>query len=356
VFVDKQIWVKTWTAAREAKKLIPHAIFVEPDFGRYWTISNKLIEYLREFTNWVEVFSIDEMRCDITWMAASFWLDEERFAFYLKHKIKRSIWIPVSIGVARTKLLAKLFSDINKPFWHFIWTDDFVVDEVLKTHDVDEVCFIGDARAARLAIPDALTFKQMDHRLVKNKLGMDWLKVWMELNWRDIMTFETKKPKNIVRTRSFHPHFTSDKDIVRNHVVNNLQKAYTEMRKHDLATNRVWISFRDKNYRRYWKDVFLQYATTSLKDITEVVKKLFSECFYQWIMYRTTWVYFWWLSDPRRITLDLFSAPSYYKDKAISDAVSKINQKFWKTVIKSANQKFEYKQKSSIESFISFTV
>ena len=66
----------------------------------------------------------------------------EKFAYRLKRKIKKEIGIPVSIGVAKTKLLAKLFSDVNKPYGQFAGMNDEQVDEVLKRLDMRKVCFV----------------------------------------------------------------------------------------------------------------------------------------------------------------------------------------------------------------------
>ena len=165
--------IKTGSAHRDAKRILPNAIFVAPDFDRYTQVSDKLNIFLAEFTNKVEVFSIDESFCDITGLAEYYELDRHSFARKLKHTIKHRIGIPVSIGVARTKLLAKLFSDQNKPYGEFVALEQHIVDDVLAKTDIHDICFIGDARTNKLkgyAISSALDLKQSDPRRIKKLL------------------------------------------------------------------------------------------------------------------------------------------------------------------------------------------
>ena len=71
---------------------------------------------LEEFTLGTESFSIDETFIDVTGYAERYGMSREKFAYYLKLKIKKEVGIPVSIGVGRSKIIAKLLSDYNKPF------------------------------------------------------------------------------------------------------------------------------------------------------------------------------------------------------------------------------------------------
>ncbi len=207
--------MKTGTATRDAKRILGNsAVYIPPDFAWYGQVSDKLNDFLSSFTNGTEVFSIDESFCDITGIAELYNLSYEKFAYYLKLKIKKEIGIPVSIWVARTKLLAKLFSDTNKPFWEFVALEESLVDSILEKLDMHEVCFLGDARTDKLkwyGMRTAYDVKHADHNKIKKLLWVDGLKIRMELNERDVMTFASPLiPKNITRSRSFHPNFTSN--------------------------------------------------------------------------------------------------------------------------------------------------
>jgi nucleotidyltransferase/DNA polymerase involved in DNA repair len=105
-------------------------------------VSERLQQLLREFSLGIEVFSIDEMFVDITGYAERYGLTREKFAYYLKLKIKKEIGIPTSIGVGRSKIIAKLLSDINKPFGQCEGIDENTRRRLFATLPVSEVCFI----------------------------------------------------------------------------------------------------------------------------------------------------------------------------------------------------------------------
>lgn len=98
----------------QAKQKCSKGIFVPPRMERYKEISKKIMALLGEFTPLVEVVSIDEAYLDIS---ASTLLhgDPEDIAMHIKRKIKESVNLTCSIGVAPIKFLAKIASDMNKP-------------------------------------------------------------------------------------------------------------------------------------------------------------------------------------------------------------------------------------------------
>ncbi len=86
----------------------------------YGKISKRLMYLLRQETLGIEIFSIDEAFTELTGIAQSKDMDIETFTLYLQEKIRQHIGIPVSIGVSNTRLRAKIFSKINKPYGYYI--------------------------------------------------------------------------------------------------------------------------------------------------------------------------------------------------------------------------------------------
>jgi nucleotidyltransferase/DNA polymerase involved in DNA repair len=73
------------------------------------------MQYLEENTLAIEKFSIDEAFCEITGLAEMHKVSIMQYAKFLQDDILIKIGIPVSIGIANTRIKAKIFSDINKP-------------------------------------------------------------------------------------------------------------------------------------------------------------------------------------------------------------------------------------------------
>jgi DNA polymerase-4 len=99
---------------REAYRRCPHGVFLPVDGRRYQAASRDVMAILRRFTPQVEPISIDEAFLDVTGSAALFG-DGPAIARQIKHDIRAEVGLTASVGVARTKLVAKIASDLRKP-------------------------------------------------------------------------------------------------------------------------------------------------------------------------------------------------------------------------------------------------
>ena len=98
----------------QAKQKCPHGIFVPPRMGRYKEVSKRVMALLRDFSPLVEPVSIDEAYLDITGCQRLFGEPQE-IAWEIKRKIKETVHLTCSVGVAPNKFLAKIASDMQKP-------------------------------------------------------------------------------------------------------------------------------------------------------------------------------------------------------------------------------------------------
>ena len=98
----------------QAKQRCPHGVFVPPRMGRYKEVSKKVMALLKEFSPLVEPVSIDEAYMDITGCRRLFGEPHE-IAHEIKRKIKETLQLTCSVGVAPNKFLAKIASDLEKP-------------------------------------------------------------------------------------------------------------------------------------------------------------------------------------------------------------------------------------------------
>jgi DNA polymerase IV len=99
---------------REAYRRCPDAVFLPVDGRRYQAASREVMAILRRYTPLVEPISIDEAFLDVTGSAALFG-DGEEIAMRIKDDVREEVGLTVSVGVARTKLVAKIASDLRKP-------------------------------------------------------------------------------------------------------------------------------------------------------------------------------------------------------------------------------------------------
>jgi len=99
---------------RHAGRLCPDGVFLPVDGAKYLSVSRDVMAILRRFTPLVEPISIDEAFLDVTGSRALFG-DGETVGRAIKTAVQDEIRLTISVGVATTKLVAKIASDLRKP-------------------------------------------------------------------------------------------------------------------------------------------------------------------------------------------------------------------------------------------------
>ena len=99
---------------RKARELCPHLQFVGGHFSEYQRLGDQVIDIVRDFTPLIERISIDEAFADVTGSTHLFG-DPATIAATIRQRARLEVGLPVSVGVARTKHLAKIASQVAKP-------------------------------------------------------------------------------------------------------------------------------------------------------------------------------------------------------------------------------------------------
>src|SRR6201999_2813738 len=99
---------------RLARELCPHLIFVGGHFSEYQRLGDAAIKVIGDFTPLVERISIDEAFADVAGCTHLFGTPAE-IASTIRQRVRTELGLPISVGVARTKHLAKIASQVAKP-------------------------------------------------------------------------------------------------------------------------------------------------------------------------------------------------------------------------------------------------
>ena len=97
-----------------AMRCCPDGVFISPSHGRYGEMNRRLLEIIEGVTPEYEPIAYDEAFIDVSGAHRLFGESVE-IANYLRTKVQRELGLPCSVGVARTKLIAKLASKAAKP-------------------------------------------------------------------------------------------------------------------------------------------------------------------------------------------------------------------------------------------------
>ncbi len=110
----KAYGVRTAMGERDARRLCPHAVIVPPRFSAYSEASKEVFRVFEDTSPLVEGLSIDEAFLDVRGMERSIGSPLE-IAVRLRRSVRDRVGLPITVGIARTKFLAKVASAVAKP-------------------------------------------------------------------------------------------------------------------------------------------------------------------------------------------------------------------------------------------------
>lgn len=193
--------VKTAMSVNEALRLCPHLKMVAPNYPLYHELSQKLNKLLSYEIPLVEQFSIDEFFGDVRG-----YIKEEEvvdFAYHLKKRVQNELQLPISIGIAHSKFLAKLITEYAKPDGiKYIKKEH--MDSFIKNIPIEEFPGIGKGYQQKLK---GYGIKTLGDIKLRKNLFYSWKKPGIELynrvcgiNDNEIVQQRDKKSIGIGRT------------------------------------------------------------------------------------------------------------------------------------------------------------
>src|SRR5215471_1893724 len=155
----KAFGIHSGMAGRRARELCPQLTFVSGHFEDYQRLGDAAIQVLDDFTPLVERISIDEAFADVAGCTHLFGPPLE-IAKAIRRRVREELGLPISIGVARTKHLAKIASQVAKPDGLVVVDPETELD-FLHDLPVELMWGVGPVTQARLAETGVLTIGQL---------------------------------------------------------------------------------------------------------------------------------------------------------------------------------------------------
>ena len=191
----RQFGVHSAMPIRRARELCPRLIVVDGSFGAYSELSDEVFEICRTFTPLVEQISIDEAFLDVSG-AIHLFGEPGRIAADLRTRVNEGTGLVVSIGVARTKFLAKVGSRVAKPDGMIVVAPE---DELSFLHGLPVgliwgVGAVTEAKLARLGVTTVAELAHTDRRVLENVVGPGAGRHLLALAWN-------RDPRPVVTSR-----------------------------------------------------------------------------------------------------------------------------------------------------------
>jgi DNA polymerase V len=211
------------------------------NYTLYGDMSSRVMDILATYGD-TEVYSIDECFLDFEPVA-----ERGDLARALREQVGQWTGIPVSVGIAGTKTLAKLANKAAKKASGVLDTTakGFALDDLLAATPVADVWGVGFAQTPRLlklGIDTALKLRDMDVRWVREKMTVVGVRTVLELRGQSCIDLERVPPtrKGITCSRSFGKRVTRLDDLCES-VATFVSRAASKLRHHGLAAGHLTV-------------------------------------------------------------------------------------------------------------------
>lgn len=335
----KQMGVKMGEPYFMAKKEHPKAIYIVADLEYYSFVSKSVMAILKDFSPYVEVYSIDEAFVDLTGLRKLYKKNYKNLALYLRERILSQADIPVSIGVSSTKTLAKLASDKAKFVSNGIYTiGRRKIQKELKTTKIEEIWGIGRRLTNTLKQNGILTAEELVQRSddTLNKLiGIHGIEMRHELLGQMVspVTNETSLPKSIQNTKAFGI-FTSDFNYIKNELNKHIHTSCRKLRRYRTKCSQIGIMLRTKDFRVFYTKKDLIAPVDFELEISNIAIKLLEEIYNPTILYRSCGVFLEKIGEQSCEQLSLYANDIEVTKKAnLAKCFDKLEEKFGKNII-----------------------
>lgn len=340
----------------EIRRVCPEAVILPSDYETYSLLSRRLYAIVRRYTHAVEEYGIDECFADLTPVAdhrgrslrgkrataGDFDREILKIAEKIKHDLDTELGFTFSVGLAPSKVLAKVGSKWKKPSgltaistrdrWRF-----------LDKWPVEKVWGIGPATTTFLNRHNFYTagdFARANEWWIKNNLARPFWEIWQELNGASVMKLHLEEKSSyysIQKFKTFTPPVRAgqapENDFIFSQLSKNIENACIKARRHKLIAGMVVVILRTQDFRHYAAELALSRPTNIPQDIIAEVRGVFSGLCKRGVEFRATGVALAEL-NPAVIQPDLFtSGARLQKMVKLYESIDELSDKYGKHTI-----------------------
>lgn len=363
----KALGIPMGAPAFEFKKLFEeNKVFVfSSNYALYGDMSSRVMNILSTFTSDIELYSIDEAFLKFKGFEL-FNLDE--YGLKIQKIVTKNTGIPVSVGFAPTKALAKVANKIAKKFPE-ITKSVYVIDseekriKALRWTKIEDVWGIGRKHTKRLQAKNIFTayqFTQLPDEWVRKEMSVVGLRLKKELAGESTLDLESPKNKKMIATtRSFEKSMTKFEDISER-VATFTASCSEKLRKQKSHCNMIMVFVQSNYFRKdqpqYSRNIIINtdFPTNSTIELNHYAQIGLKAIFKEGYNYKKAGVIVMGLTPNNKTQLSFFNT-SNPKHQPLMSVVDKLNKSYGKNKIKFGNQslgrQWKMKQEKLSKSF-----
>lgn len=261
-----------------AKKLCPHGIFIRPRLHRYREVSQQIMQIFSSFTPLVEPLSLDEAFLDVTGSEKLFG-DASYIAQVIRQSVAQQTGLTVSAGLASSKLVAKIASDMDKP-------DGLTIvpfgkeREFLAPLPISKLWGVGKVTQKelfKLGVKTIGDLAQVSNEILKMKFGQHGNHLHrssLAIDDREVI------PESAVKSIGHEETFASDlvvTDVISKELLDISVRVARRLRNHGLKARTVMLKVKYYDFMQVTRSVTLKEATDDSHTIYAESKKLLGQ-------------------------------------------------------------------------------
>jgi DNA polymerase-4 len=272
----KAFGVRSAMPGRRARELCPQLIFVGGHFKEYSRLGDAAMKVLGDYTPLVERISIDEAFADVQGCTHLFGSPAE-IAQTIRQRVRTELGLPISVGVARTKHLAKIASQVAKPDGLVVVDPD---RELAFLHDlpVELMWGVGPVTKAKLAASGIETIGQLAHLpggRLERLLGSAAGEKLTALAWnRDPREITTHTRSHSAGAQSALGRRPANARVIRETLAHLADRIGTRLRRKSLAGRTVTVRVRFPDLSAITRSRTLDAAINTTATLSEIAEEL----------------------------------------------------------------------------------
>lgn len=316
------------------------------NFTLYGDMSQRVMNILSEFVADIEIYSIDEAFLSLKGFDM---FDTKQYCARIREKVIKSTGIPVSIGIAPTKTLAKVANHYAKkvPSHNGVYIiDKENLRESLSVFPAGEVWGIGrqyNKMLAKYGINTALDFVNASSQWLRKTMSVVGLRTQEELKGNECYGMELTIPakKTICTARSFGQMLTEYQPVAEA-VANFASRCAFKLRKQRSCANVLMVFIHTNRHRedlpQYARNrvLTLPSATSSTFEIVEYAQLALKSIFMEGYNYKKAGVIVSGIVPENAVQNCLFDEVDREKHSSVLNSVDKINERYGRDTVKLA--------------------
>jgi len=330
----------------ELRKLGVHVF--SSNYALYGDMSHRVMDVLGKFSPDIEIYSIDEAFLDLSG------LPHGRLTEYgreIRRTVKKWTGLPVSVGIAETKTLAKIANRIAKKSEKtdgvLNLVDSPYVEKALEITPITDIWGVGrrwGKRLGKYGIDNALELRNADEGWIRSQFSVVLQRTVLELRGLPCIPLDASPAarQGIISSRSFGNPVTLLSEL-REAVAAYMTRAAEKLREQGLAANILIVFIKTNRFKEDEPQysgkavVELPIATDNTRDLVRYAHDALEGIFKDGYPYKKAGVILDGLVPATQVQLNLFGGPDFEKSKDQMSALDEINRRMGRDALKIAS-------------------